>query len=125
MLKGYQAYGMDWKSFKEYKKKWILVQYFYQRSLRTSGLLPIADEGLYKSQRMSSSYAATVQFRLIDIILQTEDGCERPKPHAHCGGEAACGYSYGKTKAGDDFGSLAKLYSYDPVRAPLGGLWTR
>ena len=29
-----------------------------------------------------------------------------------------------KIKAGEDFGTLAKQYSYDPVRAPLGGLWT-
>jgi parvulin-like peptidyl-prolyl isomerase len=29
-----------------------------------------------------------------------------------------------KLKAGEDFSALAKRYSYDPIRAPLGGLWT-
>jgi parvulin-like peptidyl-prolyl isomerase len=68
---------------------------------------------------------AMVQFRVIDIMpAKLKLDVNDPNLTRDEAAKRLVTTVMEKLKAGEDFGALAKQYSYDPVRAPLGGLWT-
>jgi parvulin-like peptidyl-prolyl isomerase len=126
--KAIKKMGMDWKSFREYQKKLILVQYFLSEELKDKRPITYSDiREYYESSKDEQFHTpATIQFRLIDIVLARlkADPNDPNGSNRAAVGRLLADKVMAKLKAGEDFGSLAKVYSYDPVRAPLGGLWT-
>ena len=126
--KAIKKMGMDWKSFREYQKKLILVQYFLSEELKDKRPITYSEMREYYENSKDEQFHTplTVQFRVIDIVpakleMDANDPNLTPELKPQSGLRKSV---MEKIKAGEDFGALAKVYSYDPVRAPLGGLWT-
>lgn len=125
--KAIKKMGMDWKSFREYQKKLILVQYFLSEELKDKRPITYSEMRDYYENSKAEQFHTplTVQFRVIDIVpsklaIDPND----PNLTPELAGNRLAATVMDRIKAGEDFGTLAKVYSYDPVRAPLGGLWT-
>lgn len=119
-----QKLGMNRASYKEYKKKQVLGQYYvaskypYNRPITHSELLEQYD----KMKDPSFSTTAMVQFRLIDIQIdrvELTDGNDDPLQVAR----SLASDLLARLKTGEDFGELAKQHSHGH-RSELGGLWT-
>jgi parvulin-like peptidyl-prolyl isomerase len=125
--KAIKKMGMDWKSFKEYQKKLILVQYFLSEELKDKRPITYSEMRQYYENARDEQFhtSATVQFRVIDIVpTKLKLDANDPNLTRAEAAKQLVAAIMEKLKAGEDFGALAKQYSYDPVRAPLGGLWT-
>ncbi|MDO8301710.1 MAG: peptidyl-prolyl cis-trans isomerase, partial [Sedimentisphaerales bacterium] len=125
--KAIKKMGMDWKSFREYQKKLILVQYFLSEELKDKRPITYSEMHQYYENAKDEQFhtAAMIQFRLIDIVpARFKPDANDPNLTREKAAQRLADTVMEKLKAGEDFGALAKQYSYDPVRAPLGGLWT-
>jgi parvulin-like peptidyl-prolyl isomerase len=125
--KAIKQMGMDWKSFKEYQKKLILVQYFLSEELKDKRPITYSEmREFYENSKNEQFHTPmTIQFRLIDIVpAKLKFDANDPNMTSTEAGKQLAQKVMEKLKAGADFGALAKMYSYDPVRGPLGGLWT-
>lgn len=125
--KAIKKMGMDWKSFKEYQKKLILVQYFLSEELKDKRPITHSEMRQYYENAKDEQFhtPATVQFRVIDIMpAKIKPDVNDPNLTRAAAAQRLAAAVMEKLKAGEDFSALAKQYSYDPVRAPLGGLWT-
>ena len=125
--KAIKKMGMDWKSFREYQKKLILVQYYLSEELKDKRPITYSEMRQYYENARDEQFhtSAMVQFRVIDIMpeklmLDAND----PNLTREKAAQQLADTVMEKLRAGEDFVALAKRYSYDPVRAPLGGLWT-
>jgi len=125
--KAIKKMGMDWKSFREYQKKLILVQYFLSEELKDKRPITYSEMRDYYENARNEQFhtSATVQFRLIDIMpAKLTIDANDPNISRSAAAKQLVDTIMEKLKAQEDFGALAKQYSYDPLRAPLGGLWT-
>jgi parvulin-like peptidyl-prolyl isomerase len=125
--KAIKKMGMDWKSFREYQKKLILVQYFLSEELKDKRPITYSEMRQYYENARDEQFhmPAMVQFRLIDIMpAKIKINANDPNLTREKAAQQLADTIMAKLKAGEDFGALAKQYSYDPMRAPLGGLWT-
>ena len=68
--KAIKKMGMDWKSFREYQKKLILVQYFLSEELKDKRPITYSEMRDYYENSKAEQFhtPATVQFRVIDIV---------------------------------------------------------
>jgi len=125
--KAIKKMGMDWKSFKEYQKKLILVQYFLSEELKDKRPITYSEMRQYYENAKNEQFhtAAMVQFRVIDIMpAKLKLDANDPNLARAEAAKQLVTAIMEKLKAGEDFVALAKQYSCDPMRAPLGGLWT-
>ncbi len=123
--------GMDWKQYREYQKKMLLIRSYYasQNLLEDKPVSHSAMLEHYKAmqqdgfqfkgllKRKDVQWDGFVEFRLIDIKI---DDREMPKSAAIQKAEELIE----KINNGEDFGDLAKLHS-DGHRKAMGGLWTQ
>lgn len=123
--KAIKKMGMDWKSFKEYQKKLILVQYFLSEELKDKRPITHSEMLNYYENAKDEQFhtSAMVQFRVIDIVPARMD-VNDPNVSRQDAAKLLADQIVAAIKSGEDFGALAKKYSMDSVRAPLGGLWT-
>jgi peptidyl-prolyl cis-trans isomerase SurA len=114
--------GMDWKSFKEYQKKSILIQWYVTSQLPNNR--PVTYRELMDCyNEMKDEYfarPAMIQFRLIDIQparLKVWAPSER-----HELAKKLASRLLTRIQSGEDFVELVKQYSHGPMRE-FGGLW--
>jgi len=114
--------GMDWKSFKEYQKRSILIQWYATSQLPNNRPVTYRElMGCYNE--MKDEYfarPAMIQFRLIDIQpakLELVDPNER-----HELAKKLATKLLTQIQSGEDFGELVKQNSHGPMRE-FGGLW--
>ncbi len=114
--------GMDWKSFKEYQKKSILIQWYVTSQLPNNR--PVTYRELMDCyNEMKDEYfarPAMIQFLLIDIQpakLELVDPNER-----HELAKKLATRLLTRIQSGEDFGELARQYSHGPMRE-FDGLW--
>ena len=115
--------GMDWRSYREYQKKMLLSQSYIASKMPEKR--PITHNELLKYYNdvkdKSFTTPAMIQFRLIDIepakLELTDPNEDRPAKAKKTADEIML-----RLKAGEDFASLAKQYSYG-LRSQEGGLW--
>lgn len=117
-----QQRGMDWKSFREYQRRKILIQWYVAKKLPNNR--PITYRELMGSyNEMKDDFfavPAVIQFRLIDIqparlkVWVPNEYRELAKKFASRLLE--------RIQSGEDFSELAKQYSHGPMRE-FGGLW--
>lgn len=114
--------GLDRKSFKERRKRRILIEMYvtsklpYDQPITHRELLDYYDE--IKDQYFAQ--VARIRFRLIDIQL---DEMEVTDPNqGRRLAEQRATRLLSRIESGEDFGTLAKEYSHGPMKA-FGGLW--
>jgi len=114
--------GMNWKSFKEYQKRLILIQWYVTSQLPKNR--PVTYRELMDCyNEMKDEYfarPAMIQFRLIDIQparLKVWAPNER-----HELAKKLASRLLTRIQSGEDFGELVKQYSHGPMRE-FGGLW--
>lgn len=115
---------MNWKSFRDYQKRMMIVQSYIagkvkkDRPLKHSELLDYYNR--VKDERFT--VAANMQFRLIDIdfkkISQDVDALVKAEDK----GSQIADEVFSKLVSGQDFAELAKQYS-NGYTAQQGGLW--
>lgn len=115
--------GLDWASFKDEKKKMILVQNYI--SLQMPGEQPVTYRELmdYYNDVKEKFFItkASLTFQLIDIQpekLETADPNQSKQQQA----KDLADQLVKRLQQGEDFGELAKRYSHGH-RAAFGGLW--
>jgi peptidyl-prolyl cis-trans isomerase SurA len=125
--KAVKKMGMDWKSYREFQKKRILVGYFLSEELKDKRPITYSEMRQYYESARDEQFhtSAMVQFRVIDIMPEklVPDANDPNLTRAEAAKRLAA-VVMEKLKAGGEFTALAKQYSMDPVRAPLGGLWS-
>ena len=114
--------GLDRKSFKERRKRRILIEMYvtsklpYDQPITHRELLDYYDE--IKDQYFAQ--VARIRFRLIDI---QPDEMEVTDPNqGRRLAEQRATRLLSRIESGEDFGTLAKEYSHGPMKA-FGGLW--
>ncbi len=122
--------GLDWDKFREEQKKFIVTQLFLSEQLKDDE--PVTHRELleYYNEIKNELYATggTIEFRLIDLPgrqagIQPEDGGQETEDRAATVSERKLAEQLiERLKKGEDFGELAKEYSYGH-RAAQGGLW--
>jgi hypothetical protein len=115
--------GMNRESFKEGKKKSLLIEYYVGSMLPdnrpiTYGELTKAYDQMKKDVFLQP---AALTFRLIDIEVAKVDVTEPNQDRLTKSRELA-NQLLKRIQAGEDFGELAKQYSHD-YRREFGGLW--
>jgi len=115
--------GMNRKSFKENRKKYIITQWYIASKLPENK--PVTYSGLIKCyehmKEQSFAIPAKLQFRLIDIQpakLQISDPNQSRLEQARKSANELAR----QIRAGADFGELARQYSHGHRQA-FGGLW--
>jgi hypothetical protein len=115
--------GMDRKSYKEYHKRMLLIQWYV--SSKTPNNRPVTHRELIDGyEKMKDEYfvvPGVIRFRLIDIQpdkVEVADPNEDPHRLAK---ELADGLIK-RIQSGEDFGELARQYSHGPMKE-FGGLW--
>ncbi len=115
--------GMDWKSYREYQRKMILSQDYVRQQLPEH--IPITHSEMVSCyNEMKDEFFAipsTITFRLIDIQIPNLEITDPNRSRLAQARELA-GELVKRLNNGEDFGKLAKQYSYDH-RASSGGLW--
>ena len=115
--------GLDWKSFKEYRKRLILTQWYLSSKL--SNKKPVTYREMMDCyNEIKDEYfarSAVIQFRLIDIqparmemADPNEDRDELAKKLAY--------ELLARLQSGEDFSELVRQYSHGPMQV-FGGLW--
>jgi hypothetical protein len=117
-----QQRGMDWKSFKEYQKRSILLQWYVASKLPNNRPVTYRELMDCYNEMKDEFFArpAMIQFRLIDIQPARMKMLAPNEQH-----ELAKKYAYRlleRIQSGEDFGGLARQYSHGPMRE-FGGLW--
>jgi len=117
-----QQRGMDWKSFKEYQKRSILIQWYVTSQLPDNR--PVTYRELMDCyNEMKDEYfarPAMIQFRLIDI---QPGRLKAWAPNEYRGlAKKIAVRLLTRIQSGEDFSELARQYSHGPMRE-FGGLW--
>jgi len=115
--------GMNRETFKERRKKTILIQY-YAASILPSDRPVTYSELVQAYNQMKDEVflkPAALTFRLIDIEV-AKIGVTDPNNDPLTRARALAGQLMERIRAGEDFGELAKQYSNDH-RREFGGLW--
>jgi len=115
--------GMDWKSFREYQKRSILIQWYLGSELPNNR--PVTYRELMNCyNEMKDEFftrPAVIQFRLIDIHPARLEAAN-PDEDRHQLAEKLALDLIARMRSGEDFGELVKQYSHGPMRE-FGGLW--
>jgi parvulin-like peptidyl-prolyl isomerase len=115
--------GMDRESYKEVRKKRLLVDWYLQSQLTDTR--PVTYRELMDTyNEMKDKYFARdarITFRIIDI---QPDKIQAPAPMRDSGqfAEELANRLVGRIRSGEDFGELAKQHSHGHRKA-FGGLW--
>lgn len=120
------AVGMDWKGYRDFQRKSLLVQSYVATELKDEK--PVMHKELveyYQSVKDKRfQIEGSIELRVIDIMpgrLTAEQigptGQSRPEAALRIGKELR-----ERIDKGEDFAQLAKTYSND-IRATVGGLW--
>lgn len=120
------AVGMDWKGYRDFQRKSLLVQSYVATELKDEK--PVMHNELveyYQSVKDKRfQIEGSIELRVIDIMperLTAEQigttGQSRPEAALRIGKELR-----ERIDKGEDFAQLAKTYSND-IRATVGGLW--
>ena len=119
--------GFNWQSFREYKRKQILTQWYLSTQLADDSPVTHSELREYYEAIKDEHYAAPAQikFRLIDIRPAqlaggTPDAAELKQAKAEA--RELAEQLAQRIKAGEDFGELAKKYSHG-LYASQGGFW--
>jgi len=115
--------GMDRKSFKENRKRFVLTQWYIASKLSDNRPITYTElMNCYNQMKEQSFFTpAKIQFRLIDIQpakLEITDPNQDQLEQARM----LANKLIGQIQAGEDFGELAKQYSHGH-RRDFGGLW--
>jgi len=114
--------GMDWKSFKEYQKRSILIQWYATSQLPDNR--PVTYRELVDCyNEMKDEYfarPAMIQFRLIDI-QPARLKMSAPNKRRELAKKLASRLLT-RIQSGEDFDKLARQNSHGPMRE-FGGLW--
>jgi len=117
-----QQRGMDWKSFREYQKKLILIQWYVTSQLPDNR--PVTYRELMDCyNEIKDEYfsrPAMIQFRLIDI-QPARLKVWAPNEYRELAKKIAARLLT-RIQSGEDFDKLARQYSHGPMRE-FGGLW--
>jgi len=104
--------GMDWKSFKEYQKRLILLQWYITSKLPNNR--PVTYRELMDCyNEMKDEYfvrPAMIQFRLIDIQPAGMELTD-PNENRHELAKKLANELIGRIQSGENFGELAEQYS--------------
>jgi len=115
--------GMDRKSFKDNRKRFVLTQWYIASKLSDNRPITYTElMNCYNQMKEQSFFTpAKIQFRLIDIQpakLEITDPNQDQLEQARM----LANKLIGQIQAGEDFGELAKQYSHGH-RRDFGGLW--
>ncbi len=120
------AMGMDWKAYRDFQRKALLVQSYVAAELKNDKPIMHSELVEYYQSIKDKRFKVegSVEFRVIDIIpdrLTDEQvgyaGLSRPEAALQIAKELR-----ERIDHGEDFAELAKTYSND-IRATVGGLW--
>jgi len=114
--------GMDWKSFKDYQKKMILTQSYFQQQMPVDKPITYSEIlNIYNSIKDTEySRDATIQFQLIDINLNMIDANDFTEAQAKASSMAA--EVIDRANNNEDFNSLVAEFSHGH-RKVYGGIW--
>jgi len=115
--------GMDWASFKDYQKKFILSQHYISTKLPQERPVTYRDllQAYNDMKEEFFTVPAKLEFALIDIELAKLESAD-PNETAEQIGKELAGELIEHLRGGEDFGKLAKRYSHGH-RASFGGVW--
>jgi peptidyl-prolyl cis-trans isomerase SurA len=115
--------GLDRKSFKERRKKYILTQSYLGMKMPRYRPATYREMAEYYERRKDELFLkpTTLQFRLIDIEPAKVDIADANQNRLEEARKLAQEL-LGRIKAGEDFGALAQQYSHG-LRRESGGLW--
>jgi peptidyl-prolyl cis-trans isomerase SurA len=115
--------GLNWVSFKDYHKKIILSQYYISTKLpeERSATYHELLQTYNNMKEESFTTPAKLEFALIDIELAKFKPAE-PNETAEQTGRNLAAELMERLRSGEDFNSLAKLYSHG-YNASSGGRW--
>lgn len=115
--------GLDRKSFKERRKKYILTQSYLGTKMPRYRPATYREMAEYYERRKDELFLkpTTLQFRLIDIEPAKVDIAD-PNQNRLEEARKLAQELLGRIKAGEDFGALAQQYSHG-LRRESGGLW--
>jgi parvulin-like peptidyl-prolyl isomerase len=115
--------GMDRDSYKEYHKRMLLIQWYV--SSKTPNNRPITHRELMDGyEQMKDKYfvvPGVIKFRLIDIQPDKVEVAD-PNEDPHKLAKELADDLIKRIQSGEDFGKLARQYSYGPMKE-FGGLW--
>jgi parvulin-like peptidyl-prolyl isomerase len=114
--------GMDWKSYKEYQKKSILIQWYVSSKFPNNRPVTYRELMDCYNEMKDEFFArpAIIQFRLIDI-QPARLKMWAPNEYRELAKKLATRLLT-RIQSGEDFSELAKQYSHGPMRE-FGGLW--
>lgn len=123
--KAIKRMGMTWKTFLDYQKKMLMVQSFLNEEFKDKKPVSFTDMVNYYNKVKDEQFhqAATVQFRVIDIMPNKVSLRDPNQTRRQRASELAAEVM-AKLAAGEQFAPLAKQYSSDTVKGELGGLWS-
>lgn len=116
-----EAQGYDWESFREYKKRLMLIQSFFaeeidrDKPITHSELIALYNE--LKDENFKINEKA--KFQLIDI---TADSTSPDRPATKEDARKLAQQVSMRARSGEDFASLIEKYSQGP-KAKIGGIW--
>lgn len=117
-----ENYGMDWRDFRQYQRKMILSGSYLQELLPKDTPVTYSDLiAYYNQERATYNKDATITMRLIDINI-TQTKVFDPNSDQEQIALAFADSLAERARSGEDFGELAKKYSFG-YRATYGGLW--
>lgn len=119
--------GFDWPSFRQYRKKQILTQWYLSKQLKDAGPVTHSQLRQYYERIKQTEYTVPGQlsFWLIDIQpgrLVPADANEAQRSQSLVRARQLAEELVQRLKAGEDFGELARQYSHGH-QAQAGGLW--
>jgi len=119
--------GLDWKGYREYLKRLLLVQSYLSTEIKDDQPVSHGELVAYydrvKDERFS--WPGELQFRVIDIQPDKLTDDQVDAAAGRMRQQAALAFAeelYRRIRAGEDFAEIAKAHSHGH-RAPLGGLW--
>jgi len=115
--------GMDWASFREFKKRQILSSSYVYQKLPQQKPVTYSELMDYYNEKKDELFVTTamLRFRLIDIQPAKLEVADPNQTRQQLAKELASEL-IGRLRTGEDFGELAKQYSHGH-RASFGGLW--
>ncbi len=119
--------GMDWKGFRDYQRKYLLIQSYISSELKDEKRITHDElmEYYHSVKAKRFEWPGTLQFRVIDIVPNKLKADQIRSDQGETPSQAAVRIANElkeQIRRGEDFSDLAKQHSHDH-RASLGGLW--